>query len=221
MRSVNARTAFAAGYAPRAASPYFSGLELLTQAARAADLELDKRIGEERERVVQRRDEALARLDETERLLAQVGAQPVARPPDAAGYAMWTDAVFDAFNEVIPPGSPEAVAYLLGHVLGEAMAVLDAFSILSRLREGSPDHLLLRVQGESLEGERVTAERRLGRLASHESLPERVQAEVAMAAHVVSQAAPTGGHGGRAERAATGARDLERHAGAIEAAFMS
>jgi hypothetical protein len=129
--------------------------------------------------------------------------------------------VFDAFNEVIPPGSAQAVAYLLGHVLGEAMAVLDAFAILSRLRVGSPEHLLLRAQAESLEAERSTAERRLGRLASHELLPARVQAEVAMAAHVVAEAAPTGGHSGRAERAATAARDLERHAGAIEAAFMS
>lgn len=216
---MNARLAFAAGYAPRAASPYFTGLELLAQASRASDLELEKQIGEERDRVVQRRDEALARLDETEQLLADAGAQPVARPPDASAYEAWTDAVFDAFNEVIEPGSAQAVLYLLGHVLGEAMAVLEAFAVLSRLREVSPDHLLLRAQGESLESERSTAERRLARLASHALLPPPVQEATAMAAHVVAEAAPSGGHRGRAERATTAARELATQAERILAAL--
>src|SRR2546430_2704127 len=96
--------------------------------------------------------------------------------------------------------SSEAVIHLLGWVLGEAVATLDAIAILSRLRELAPEHVWMRWQGESLEGERKTLERRLARLAAHPLLPEPVQVAAALASHAVSAAPPSGSFPGRAGR---------------------
>lgn len=177
------RDAFVAGYAPPAAGPYFNGLELLAEASRGADISLAKQIGTERDLVVQKRDAALARLDYVEMLVAALGVDAIARPIDAGGYAAWAEAVFEAVNAALEPGSAESVAHLLGYVMGEAMATLDALAIVARLRPYAPEHLWLRLQRDSLEHERTTAERRLGRLAAHPLLPEPVQTATAMAAH--------------------------------------
>jgi hypothetical protein len=182
---VNDHQAFLLGYLPRAAGPYFNGLELLAEAARTAgeETQVAIRIGEERERVVARRDEALHALDGVEDLLAAAGVPAVVRPHDAGEYAAWADGVFDAVSGAVPGESIEAVHHLLGFVLGEALATVDAIAILARLRELAPDHLWVRLQGDSLERERATAERRLGRLASHPLLAPAVQEAAARAAH--------------------------------------
>lgn len=180
------RDAFRAGYAPSAASPYFSSLALLAEAARAADDGLARRIGEESDGVVSRREEALANVDRTAGALAALGVPAPDRPADATEYAGWVESVFEAANAALAPGSAESVAHLLGHVLGEAVATLDALAVLGRLREAAPDHMLLRVQGQSLEHERATAQRRLGKLAAHALLPATVQASTASAAQAMA-----------------------------------
>jgi hypothetical protein len=218
MRTVDA---FLAGYVPQVAGLYFNGLELLAEADRGADVTLAKAVGEEREKVVARRDDALAGLDRTERLLAVSGADPVPRPEDAGGYESWTEEVFEAITSSMAAYSPEAVAHLLGYVLGEAVATLDVIAILSRLRHVDPEHVWMRWQGESLEGERQTLERRLARLAAHPLLPEAVQVAAATATHAVSGAAPSGGHAARAARADEAARLVADQAVAAEAALGS
>jgi hypothetical protein len=180
------RDAFVAGYAPSAASPYYNGLTLLAEASRAADPNLLRQIGDESDQVVERRDEAFTHVDRTADALAALGVPSPAPPPEVADYPEWVEAVFDAVNGAIRPGSADAVAHLLGHVLGEGMATLDALAIVWRLREAAPDHMLLRIQGSSLENERATAERRLGRLASHPLLPAAVQTATASAAHRIT-----------------------------------
>ncbi len=180
------RDAFVAGYAPSAASPYYSGLALLAEAARGAEGELAHRIGQESDEVVRRRDDALARLDRTADALAALGAPAPDRPADATEYAGWVESVFATADAVLAAGSAGSVAHLLGHVLGEGMATLDALAIVWRLREAAPDHVLLRVQAESLEHERATAERRLGKLAAHPLLPATVQRATASAARAIA-----------------------------------
>jgi hypothetical protein len=182
---------------------------------------LAKAVGEEREKVVARRDDALAGLDRSERLLAGVGADPVAGPADASGYESWAEDVFEAVTSSLAAYSPEAVAHLLGYVLGEAVATLDVIAILSRLRQVDPEHVWMRWQGESLEGERQTLERRLARLAAHPLLPDAVQVATANAAHAVSGAAPSAGHAARATRADEAARVVADQAAAVEAALGS
>ncbi|MGH9279282.1 MAG: hypothetical protein ACRD12_14395 [Acidimicrobiales bacterium] len=179
------RDSFRAGYIPSLAGRYFNGVQLLTEASRGAGVDLARVIGTEREAVVGRRDEAFALLDEADRLQRAVGVVPLERAEGAAGYAEWSEGVFATVGAALGPGSPEAVAHLLGYVLGEAVATLDAIAILSRLRAVTPDHMRMRVQGDSLERERQTAERRLGRLAAHDLLPEEVRTAAALAAHRV------------------------------------
>lgn len=216
-----ARTAFRVGYDPQVAGLYFNGLELLAEADRDADGRTAAQVGEERERVVGQREAALARLDETDRRLAALGARPVPRPQSAGNYAAWTEAVFDAARDAMASDSPEAVAHLLGWVLGEAVATLDVLAILSRLREMDPEHLWMRLQADSLERERQTAERRLGRLAAHPLLPEAAQVATALAAHAVAEGAPSGSHAGRAARAQAAALSVAEQAPLIEAALSS
>jgi len=213
------RDAFLAGYSAPAAGPYFNGLELLAIADRSSDLTVGKQIGLERDRVVGLRTAALARLAEAEDALERLGARPPERPEDSSGFEAWAQAVFDAASGVLFPDSAEAVARLLGYVMGEAMATLDATAILSRLRDLKPDDLWMRVQAESFEQERKTAERRLARLAAEPRLPEPVQVLAGLAGHAVSEAAPTGGHAERAARAATAARAVADHADAVDVAF--
>lgn len=204
---MNQREAFVAGYAPAAASPYYSGLALLAEAARVAGANLLRQIGDESDHVVGRRDGALAQIDRAADALAALGAPAPGPPADVADYPGWAEAVFDAANAAVAPGSPEAVAHLLGHVLGEGMATLDAVAILSRLRRLAPDHVLLRVQGDSLEHERATAARRLGRLASHPLLAAAAQVATAAAAHDIAD---------RNRSADDRADALRRHADVIE-----
>ena len=211
------RPAFRAGYVPQAAGVYFNGIELLAQVGRWAKGRLAIQVGEERERVVGQRDEALALVEETEAHLAALGAHPVERLPDAAGYADWTGAVFDAVQAVVEPGSAAAVAHLLGFVLGEGVATLDVIAVLSRLRALEPEDLFMRLQADSLERDRSTVERRLGKLASHPLLPEPVQVATALAAHAVADGAPSGSHAGRATRAASGTEAVAEQAAAAEA----
>ena len=213
------RRPFLVGYLPQMAGLYFNALELLTQVARGADGRLAIQVGEERERVVGQRDEALSRVEETAAQLSALGAPAVDRPADAATYAGWTEAVFEAAQGAVEPGSPEAVAHLLGYVLGEAVATLDVIAILSRLRQLDPDHLFLHLQGESLERDRTRVERRLGKLAAHPILPEEVQVATALAAHAVAKGAPGGSHAERASRAAEGAGEVTEQAAAVEAAL--
>jgi hypothetical protein len=213
--------AYLAGYAPQVAGLYFNGLELLAEADRGAAVTLAKAVGEEREKVVARREGALSDLDRTERLQASLGAEPVARPEDAGGYEAWTEEVFESVTAAMAAYSPEAVAHLLGYVLGEAVATLDVIAILSRLRHVDPEHVWMRWQGESLEGERQTLERRLARLAAHPLLPEPAQVAAATAAHAVSGATPSGGHAGRAARADEAARLVAEQASAVEAALAA
>jgi hypothetical protein len=201
------------------AGRYFNGLVLLAEAARGADIPLAARVGEERERVVGTRDESLARLDQVEDLQVALGAEPVERPANAEAYPEWAADAFDAFRAAMAGDAPEAVAHLLGYVLGEAGATLDALAILSRLRDVAPEQPLLRLQGDSLERERAVGERRLARLAAHPLLPEAVQLATALAAHVVSEAAPSGSHAGRATRAEDAVRRIADQAAAIEAAL--
>lgn len=177
------RDAFIAGYAPSAASLYFSSLLLLAETSRIADSDLVARIGDESDRVVLLRDGALAEVERAGGALCRLSVEPPDRPAQADSYSGWAEAVFEAVNATLPPGSAEAVAHLLGHVLGEGMATVDALAVLSRLREVAPDHVLLLLQAESLEHERATAQRRMGRLAAHPLLPAAAQLEVASAAH--------------------------------------
>jgi hypothetical protein len=207
--------AFGAGFAPQVAGLYFNGLILLDEMGRGAEGRLATLVGEERERVVGRREAALARMEETDDRLARLGARPVSRPDGAGEYTTWTEAIFDTVRDVMASDSPEAVAHLLGWVLGEAIATLDVVAILSRLREIEPEHLWMRLQGDSLERERQTAERRLSRLAAHPLLPEPVQVATALAAHAVAEGAPSGGYAGRAARAETAVVDLGEQATAI------
>ncbi|MCA1692514.1 MAG: hypothetical protein LC733_10060 [Actinobacteria bacterium] len=213
------RTGFVAGYAPQVAGLYFNGLELLAEAARGADVPLGAQVGGERERVVGQREAALGRLDEVAELAAALGAAAVPRPEDAGAYSAWAEEVFDAVRETMAGDSPMAVVHLLGFVMGEAVATLDLLAILSRLREVAPDHLWMRWQAESLEGERKTAERRLGRLAAHPALPEPGQVASALAAHAVTGGAPSGSHAGRAARCEAAAREVEQHADTAAAAL--
>ncbi len=214
------RTAFLAGYVPPSSGPYFNGLELLAQAERGATVELARQIGAERDQVVARRDAALAGLDRSEALLGELGIEPPARPEEAAGFEAWAEAVFavvaDALAARHGAGSPQAVAHLLGYVMGEAVAILEASALLERVRDLAPDHLLMRFQADSLERERQTATRRLGRLASHDGLPEAVRTATALAAHAAAEAAPTGDHLHRAARAASGAAEVAAQAAAVE-----
>lgn len=210
------RPAFRAGYLAQTAGLYFNGLELLTQAARRAEGRLAIQVGEERERVVGRRDESLARLDECEVLLASLEARAVERPVDASAYPAWSEAVFDAVQAAAGPGSPAAVAHLLGFVLGEAVATLDVIAVLSRLRELAPDDLFLRLQADSLERDRSTVARRLGKLAAHPFLPQDVQVATALAAHAVAGGAPSGSHAGRARRSERAAEEVAERASAVE-----
>lgn len=179
------RDAFVAGYSPSAASPYYSGLALLAEASRAADGPLRNRIGAESDVVVLRRDAALAHVDRAADALAALGAPSPPPPTDVTEYPEWVEAVFDAVNGTVAAGSPESVAHLLGHVLGEGLATLDALAVVWRLREAAPDHVLLRVQGSSLEQERATAERRLGRLAEHAVLPAGARTAAASAERAI------------------------------------
>jgi hypothetical protein len=213
--------AYLAGYVPQVSGQYFIGLELLAEASRGADVVLAKGVGEERDRMVAKRDDAIAGLDQTERLVATLRGDAVPRPQSSGGYQAWTEAVFEAVTAAMPGQSPQAVAHLLGYVLGEAVATLDAIAILSRLRELAPDHLWMRWQGESLERERATLERRLARLAAHPLVPEPAQEATARAAHAVSGAAPSGSHAGRAARAEEAAQAVKEQAALVEAALVS
>ena len=95
--------------------------------------------------------------------------------------------MFESVSSGLPPGSAESVAHLLGYVMGEAVATLDAIALLARLREVAPaDTLWMRVQNDSLDRERAQAQRRLGRLASHPLLPDGAQLAAASAAHEVT-----------------------------------
>ena len=220
MGDERALDAFIAGYSAPAAGPYFNGLELLGIADRGADLHMGKRIGLERDRVVRLRDDCLARLEEAEDALVRLGAIGPERPADSGGFEAWAEAVFAAANDVLASESAEAVTHLLGYVLGEAYATLDALALLSRLRDTSPDDLWMRVQDLSLEQERATAERRLARLAAHALLPTPVQVAAGLAGHAVSDAAPSGGHAGRAARAEAAATAVAEQARAAELALM-
>jgi hypothetical protein len=218
--SMNMRRAFQAGYLPQAAGLYFNGVELLAQVARAAGQgRLAIQVGEERERVVGQRDEALRRVDETAAHVARLGGRPVERPEDAGAFGAWSEAVFAAVQDAVEPGSPEAVAHLLGWVLGEAVATLDVIGILSRLRELDPDNLFLRLQGDSLERDRTAVERRLGKLAAHPVLPEAVQVAAALAAHAVADAGPSGSYAARATRAGAARQAVSGQAEVAEAAL--
>jgi hypothetical protein len=214
-----ARDAFIAGYSAPAAGPYFNGLELLAIADRGSDLALAKQIGLERDRAVRTRDECLAHLARAEDAAERLGATPPERPEDASGFAAWAEAAFAATEEVLVAGSAESVAHLLGYVMGEAMATLDAIAILSRLRELDPENLWMRVQGESFEPERATAERRLGRLAGHALLPEPVRTAASLARLAVGEAAPEGSYAERAAKADTAARAVAEQARAVEEAL--
>jgi hypothetical protein len=202
---------------------YFNGIELLGEADRWADVTLGRRIGDERDRVIGRRDDALARLDQAERLSAHLGAEPVARPHDSTEYAAWAEGIFDAVAQALAGDPDEAVAHLLGFVLGEAIATLDVLASLSRLRELAPENMWMRLQADSLERERATAERRLARLAVHPSLPERARTASALAGHVVSEVGPSatasGSETARAARADAAVRSLIEHAASIESAL--
>jgi hypothetical protein len=217
--STQLRLAFRAGYLAQTAGLYFNGVELLAQVGRAAEGQLAVQVGEERERVVAQRDEALDRVEETEADLAALGAAAVERIPDAGGYSAWTEAVFDAVRTAVEPGSAPAVAHLLGFVLGEAVATLDVIAILSRLRALDPDNLFMRLQADSLERDRTTVERRLGKLASHPLLPEAVQVATALAAHALAEGSPSGAHAGRAARAEAAAATVAEQAAAAESAL--
>ena len=221
--NLSLRAAFLAGFVPPAAGLYFNGLELLAEADRGAGLELAKRIGTEREAVVQKRDAALAGLDQAEELQRDLGLQPVPRPDGSGEFSTWAETVFaastDAIAEAKTPGSPHAIAHLLGYVLGEALATLDAIAVLSRLRDLAPEHLWMRVQGDSLERERETGERRLARLAAHPLLSEEVRTATALAAHAVAEAGPGGGYWARAARAEAAVAALHEQADAIRAAL--
>jgi hypothetical protein len=217
--SSRARTAFLAGYEAQVAGLYFNGVELLNETDRGAGPPLATRVGEERERVVGLRDDAVRRLDETARLAAALGAEPVAPPGDAAAYSAWAEAVFESVRATMAGDSPEAVAHLLGYVMGEAVATLDVLATLLRLRAVEPDHMWMRFQAESLERERETGARRLGRLAAHPLVPEAAQVATALAAHAVAEAAPSGSYGGRAARADTAAAEVAHQASAVAAAL--
>jgi hypothetical protein len=210
------RSAFRAGYLAQTAGLYFNALELLAQVARGATGRVAGQVGEERERVVGRRGEALARVDETALELVSLGAAVVDRPRDASAYSGWTDAVFDAVQAALEPGSPAAVTHLLGFVLGEGVATLDVIAILSRLRELDRENLFMRLQADSLERDRSNVQRRLGKLAAHPLLPEAVQVATALAAHAVAEAAPSGGHGARAARAEAAAQEVAEQAAVAE-----
>jgi mRNA-degrading endonuclease toxin of MazEF toxin-antitoxin module len=211
--------AFLAGYLPQMAGLYFNGVQLLAQVSRAATGRLAAQVGEERERVVGHRDEALARVDESEVQLAALGGEPVERPEDAEAYPAWTEAVFEAVQGAVEPGSPEAVSHLLGYVLGEAVATLDVIAIVSRLRELDAENLYLRVQGESLERDRATVERRLGKLTAHPALPEGAQVATALAAHAVAEGAPSESHRARATRATAAVQTVAEQAAVARSAL--
>ena len=211
------RLAFRAGYLPQLAGLYFNGVELLTQVAKGAQGPLAIRVGEERERVVGQRAHALAHVDETASTLTALHAATVRPPSDAAAYATWTEEVFGAVQAALEPGSAEAVAHLLGFVMGEAVATLDVLSILSRLRDLDPDNPYMRLQADSLERDRSTVERRLGKLAAHPLLPEDAQVATALAAHAVTDGAPAGSHASRAGRAAAAAQAVREQAEVAEA----
>lgn len=215
---MTAREAFLAGWVPPAAGPYFNGIELLAEADRGAPVELAKRIGGERERVVRQRDVALAGLDRADDLQRALGLDPRPRPHSSEEFGAWAEAVFAAVTDRLT-GSPHAVVHLLGYVMGEAAATLDAIAILRRLRDVGPEHLWMRVQADSLERERQTAERRLARLASHELLSEPVRTSIALAAHAVSEAAPSGSYEDQATRARAAVEALAEQAAAIEEAL--
>jgi hypothetical protein len=214
-----ARIAFVTGYATQVAGLYFNGVALLDEAARGADGPLAIGVGEERERVVGLRDETLRRLDETAAGAAALGAEPVAPPGDASQYSNWAEAVFDAVRARLVPDSSEGVAHLLGFVMGETVAILDVSAVLNRLRELAPEHMWMRFQADSLERERATATRRLGRLAAHPLVPEAAQVATALAAHAASEAAPTGGYLTRAIRADAAARQVAEQAAVVESAY--
>ncbi len=201
------RRAFVAGYAPSAASPYYSSLQLLGEASRGAATGLLERIGDESDRVVALRGAAAAEVARAGAALAALGAVVPPPPAGAEAYPDWVEAVFGGVSGALEPGSPEAVAHLLGHVLGEAMATLDALAVVARLQGVAAEHLLLRVQAQSLEHERARAERRLGRLAAHPLLHESAQSLVGVAA----------------QRAAAGSspQPLAELAGEIERALAS
>jgi hypothetical protein len=188
-------------------------------------VELAKRVGSERERVVRKRDGALAGIDRADELQRALGLEPRPRPDTSEEFGAWAEAVFAAVTDHVAAaagaGSAAAVAHLLGYVMGEAMATLDALAVLDRLRDLAPDHLWMRVQGDSLERERETAERRLARLAGHELLSEPVRTAAALAAHAVADAAAggDGGYAARAARAEAAAQVLVEQAAAIEAAL--
>lgn len=217
------RTAFLAGWVPPVAGPYFNGIELLAEADRGASVELAKRIGGEREQVVQQRDAAVVNLDRADELQRALGLEPQPRPDRSEEFGAWAEAVFGTVTDHLVttrgPGSAEGVAHLLGYVMGEALATLDAMAVLCRLRELAPDHLWMRVQADSLERERETGQRRLGRLASHELLPPDVRTATALAAHAVAEAAPSGSYEGQAARARAAVEALAEQAAVIESAL--
>ncbi|MFP5320100.1 MAG: hypothetical protein ACLGI2_17630 [Acidimicrobiia bacterium] len=217
------REAFLAGWVPPTSGRYFNGIELLAEADRGAPVELAKQIGGERERVVRQREAGLAGLDRADEMQRALGLEPLPRPATAEEFGAWAEAVFSAVTDHVAttsgPGSPCAVVHLAGYVLGEALATLDAVAILCRLRELAPEHLWMRVQADSLEGERQAAERRLARLASHELLSEPVRTAIALAAHAVAEAAPTGSYEGQAARARAAVEALAEQAAAIERAL--
>jgi len=221
MTAFGLREAFVAGWVPPAAGPYFNGIELLAEADRGAPVELARRIGGERERVVQQRDAALAGLDRADDLQVALGIPAQPRPQTPEEFGAWAESVFTAVTDHIAAvhgaGSAHSVVHLLGYVLGEAAATLDAVAVLDRLRDLAPDHLWMRVQADSLERERETGERRLARLASHELLPEPVRTSTAQAAHAVAEAAPSGSYEGQAARARAAMQELVEQAAAIEA----
>lgn len=223
MTGFGLREAFLAGWAPPAAGPYFNGIELLAEADRGAPVELAKRIGGEREKVVAKRDAALAGLDRAVELQRALGMDPLPRPERSDEFGAWAEAVFAAVTDHVAgaagAGSAASVVHLLGYVLGEAMATLDALAVLCRLRDLAPEHLWMRVQADSLERERETGERRLARLAGHELLSEPVRTATALAAHAVAEAAPSGSYEGQAKRAEVAVTVLEEQAAAVESAL--
>lgn len=174
---MNQRNSFLLGYLPPVAGVWFNTVALAAEGG-FDDCE-----------PVGGYDLALTRLARIDELAAEAGIVALRpRGEDPADYGAWAEAVFAVATDALAAEPPAAVAHLLGYVLGEAVATLDALSVVNRVRAAlPPEHLWARLQRDSLERERGTAERRLGRLATHPLLPEAARESAARAAHLVSQ----------------------------------
>lgn len=165
------------GYLPPVAGVWFNTVALVAEG------------GFEDREPVDGYDVALSRLAQIDELATEAGIVALRpRAEDPADYGAWAEAVFAVASDALGAEPPSAVAHLLGYVLGEAVATLDALAVVNRLRAAlPPEHLWVRLQRDSLERERETAERRLGRLATHPLLPEAARESAARAAHLVSR----------------------------------